>query len=113
MFRFARLIRKYSTSYIRVRTGAGDYDEDGVFQPAAAAPETLLGVIQPVGMKLMELEGGRYTSDDRILYATTEHQTGDVIEYLGTRYKVESVEAREYSDVGKYMLKRVSSHDLL
>ncbi|KEQ22873.1 hypothetical protein [Paenibacillus tyrfis] len=110
-FRFASTLARYATGYAVVRTGSGKWDEDGVYQPAQPERVQYRGVIQPIGIKLMQLEGGRYTMDDRILYTIATHQEGDRIECAGHYYTIDSAEPREYSDAQKYTMKRVSTHD--
>lgn len=75
-------------------------------------PTSMRGVIQPLGSKLLQLEGGRYTMDDRVIYSTQRLAAGDVIEYHGMKYTIDGVDDRaEYHDVFKYMAKRVSTYD--
>lgn len=112
MFRFGSLVSKYSVSYSLVRINNGEYDGDGVYRKGA--PETILlrGSIQPIGARLLQLDGGRYTEDDRALYTTYAHQNGEVISYNGHQYTVNDGDDRSgYCDTYKYMLKRVSTHD--
>lgn len=110
-FRFGGTLRKYTTPFYRVRTPEVEY-VDGEPVPAEISRELMRGSIQPVGAKLLQLEGGRYTTDDRVIYTTSKLQVGDVIEHRCMSYTVDGADDRsEYSDVYKYMAKYVSPID--
>jgi hypothetical protein len=112
MFRFASTIRRYETPYELVRQGEGDYDSVGVYRPPEPQRTSLRGVIQPVSAKLLQLDGGRYTEDDRTLFTTFRHAEGDIIEHAGKQYTIDGFQDRSaYSDVHQYTMKRVSTHD--
>ncbi|MGG1651390.1 hypothetical protein [Paenibacillus sp. NRS-1780] len=106
-FRFGGIMRKYNIPYVFVRPGTGRRDEDGVWIPAEPERVTLQGHFQPVSAKLQLEEAGRYTEEDRTLYTSAKHSTADRIEYQGNQYTVDTVEDREYSDINKYLLKKV------
>lgn len=116
-FRFARTLARHSGPYTLISQPVADpddaYNEDGVFVgiPGPEPPKSLRGSIQPLNARWMQLDGGKYTEDDRALYTFTDHQDGDVIEHQGKRYKVDGEGEREYCDVNKYLLKRVDLHD--
>ncbi|MGF9906958.1 hypothetical protein [Brevibacillus porteri] len=111
-FRFAPLLSRYNRPYYLVRPGSGGFhDPDGVWIPAKAERTPYQGHIQPVSAKLQQVEGGRYTEEDRTLYTTTKHTAGDLIEYQGKEYTVHALEERDYSDVNKYILKKVVARD--
>jgi len=112
MFRFGGLIKKYEVTYILVRPEVKDWDSVGV--PLITVPERIpfRGVIQPLGAKLLQLDGGRYTDDDRQLFTIHRHDNGDLLEHNGKHYTVfTSSDRSDYNDVYQYVLKRVSSHD--
>ncbi|NQX68483.1 hypothetical protein HQN90_20365 [Paenibacillus alba] len=112
MFRFASTVRRYSVSYTLIRANDGNYDDDGVYHKGAPESIPLRGSIQPVGARLLQLEGGRYTEDDRALYTTYAHENGEIILYKGHQYTVNDGDDRaDYCDTYKFMLKRVSTHD--
>lgn len=117
-FRFARMLARHSAPYALIRHPAADpddgYNDDGVFVGTAGPdpPVELRGSIQPLSARWLQLDGGKYTEDDRALYTTAKHRNGDVIEHHGKRYKVDGEGERpDYSDVNKYLLKRVDLHD--
>ncbi|WP_301171034.1 hypothetical protein [Brevibacillus nitrificans] len=110
-FRFAPIVNKYNSPYILVRPESGEYDEDGVWQPAEPARIPLRGHFQPVNSNLQQAEGGKYTEDDRALYTTNKHKSGDLIEYQGVQYIVDAPEDRDYRDVIKYFVKKVVVND--
>ena len=111
-FRFGSLLSRYNGVYYLVSTGSGGaYDPDGVWIPAKDERTPHQGHIQPVSAKMQQKEGGRYTEEDRTLYTTTKHATGDLIEYQGRKYTVHALEERDYSDVNKYILKKVVARD--
>jgi hypothetical protein len=64
-----------------------------------------------VNAKLQQVEGGRYTEDDRALYTTNSHAPGDLIEYKGIQYIVDAPDDRDYCDVNKYLVKKVVAND--
>jgi len=111
-FHFAAVTRKYNEPYTMVRPGkTEEYDEYGDPILSQTVREAHYGVIQPVDAKLQQAEGGRYTAEDRALYTVSGHQSGDLIEYQGSQYTVDAPETRGYSDVNKYILKKVIAHD--
>ncbi|AYB36803.1 hypothetical protein [Brevibacillus laterosporus] len=111
-FRFAPLLSRYNSPYVLVKPGTGGaYNPDGVWEEATPDRVSLLGHIQPVSAKLQQVEGGRYTEEDRTLYTTNKHAGGDLIEYKGVKYTVHPPEERDYCDINKYILKKVAVHD--
>ncbi|MDR9857869.1 hypothetical protein RJP21_30200 [Paenibacillus sp. VCA1] len=111
-FQFAGIMRKYFRPYILVRPGeTKGYDEYG--DPIPSDPEriTLQGHIQPLDAKLTQAEGGKYTAEDKALYTLSEHAGGDLIEYQGSQYIVDDPALRDYSDIKKYLLKKVVAND--
>lgn len=110
-FRFSPILSRYNTPYVLVRPETGAYDLDGVWKPAEPSRTIYRGHFQPVSAKLQQAEGGRYTEEDRTLYTTNKHAAGDLIEYQSKQYIVHSPEERNYSDVNKYILKKVVTRD--
>lgn len=111
-FNFRGTLRKYERPYTLIRETDGHYDSVGVYQPPEAQNTPLRGSIQPLGDKLTQTDGGRYTEDDRLLLTAFRHQSGDVVEHEGKQYTVETnSDWNQYSDVNEYKLKRVSTHD--
>lgn len=110
-FRFAGMMRKYNRPYILVRPGEGKYDGKGDWQPAQPDRIALSGHIQPISVKMQQEEGGKYDEEDRTLYTTYRHRTGELIEYMGKQYTVDTLEDRDYCDVNNYMLKKAIIHD--
>ncbi|OMF01223.1 hypothetical protein BK124_00670 [Paenibacillus amylolyticus] len=111
-FNQARILRKYERPYTLIREGEGKWDSVGVYQPPETQRIDLRGSIQPLGDKLTQTDGGRYTVDDRLLLTTFQHDAGDVVEHQGKQYTVESdSDWNQYSNVNEYRLKRVSTHD--
>ncbi|MCG7318013.1 hypothetical protein [Brevibacillus laterosporus] len=111
-FRFASLLSRYNSPYVLVRPGTGGaYNPDGVWEEATPDRVSLQGHFQPVSAKLQQVEGGRYTEEDRTLYTINKHAGGDLIEYKSTQYTVHSLEERDYSDINKYILKKVTTRD--
>ncbi|SEI75512.1 hypothetical protein [Paenibacillus polymyxa] len=110
-FAFGGIVRKYNVPYVFVRPASGYWDEDGVWIPAKEERVSLQGHFQPVSAKLQQEEGGNYTEEDRTLYTASKHSNGDRIEYQDNHYTVDTAEVREYSDINKYMLKKVVRND--
>ncbi|MED1792889.1 hypothetical protein P4V54_09410 [Brevibacillus nitrificans] len=110
-FRFAHLVNKYNSPYTLIRLGSGEHDLDGVWRAVEPIRIPLRGHFQPVNAKLQQVEGGRYTEDDRALYTTNSHAPGDLIEYKGIQYIVDAPDDRDYCDVNKYLVKKVVAND--
>lgn len=117
-FRFSRMLARHSAPYALItqrRTNPDDaYNEDGVFvgNPVPETPTELRGSIQPLSARWLQMDGGKYTEDDRALYTLFVHRNGDVVEHHGNRYKVDGEGERpDYADFNKYLLKRVTTHD--
>lgn len=111
-FRFAPILNKYNSSYYLLRPASGGaHDEDGVWIPAREERTPYRGHIQPVSAELKQVEGGRYTDDDRTLYTINKHAAGDLIEYKGVKYTVHPPAERDYCDINKYILKKVVARD--
>lgn len=110
-FRFAPILSRYTSPYILIRPGSGAYDPDGVWQSAEPTRIPLRGNFQPVNAKLQQAEGGKYTEDDRALYTTHTHASGDLIEYQGVQYIVDAPDDRDYVDVNTYLVKKVVAND--
>jgi|GEM_PF-1686661 len=116
IFRFARTLARHSAPYVLVSVPAADpddaYDEDGVYVPPVPAETPLRGSIQPLTARWLQMDGGKYTEDDRVLYTVSTHRDGDIILYQGKRYTVGGEGERpDYTDYNKYLLKRVTTHD--
>lgn len=110
-FQFGGMMRKYNTTYIMVRKSDGAYDQVGVWIPGKREVVSLQGHIQPMSERLVQSEGGRYTSEDRMLYTKFKHATDERVEYLGVQYNVSEEKDREYSDINQYVLKKVVAND--
>ncbi|UVI28171.1 hypothetical protein [Paenibacillus spongiae] len=111
-FRFQRILRKYEVPYTLIRHGKGHYDSVGVYHPPEAIRTALRGSVQPLGDRLMQIEGGRYHEDDRMLITVYPHKDGDIIEHQGRQYTIDMDHNwTAYSDVSEYRMKRVSTHD--
>lgn len=106
-FKFSGVVRKYFVPYVLVRSGGGDYDDDGVWRDGTAERITLRGSVQPLSASLKAAEGGDYTESDRMLYTAGIHNTADVIEHQGIQYRVAEETEREYSDINQYLLRKV------
>jgi len=106
--RFASILRAYSVPYAHMQEAAGTW-KGGKYIPGAVQAIPLKGVIQPLGERILQQDGGRYDEDDRKLYTVTAHNPGDVIVYKGRKYTVSDDDDRsDYSDAYQYVLKRVT-----
>ncbi|MBW7452444.1 hypothetical protein ACFOLF_12245 [Paenibacillus sepulcri] len=111
-FRFTGIVRKYEVLYTLIRHGEGVYNSEGVYQRPEPELIALRGVIQPMGARWLQTDGGKYTEDDRLLFTVRRHENGDSIMYNGHQYTVHDGDDRsDYSDTYEYRLKRVSTHD--
>lgn len=106
-FGFAGILRKYEQPYDVIRPGAGSRNDDGDWIPTEPVRTTNQGSIQPVSARLRAAEGGIYTETDRMLYTTSKHSTGDLIDVAGVQYKVDETTERSYSDINQYLLRKV------
>ncbi|WP_312118163.1 hypothetical protein [Brevibacillus reuszeri] len=114
MIRFAHILSKYQKPFRLLRKQAEEWDEYGRAIEKNNNPIVLRGAIQPIDAKLMQSEGGRYTTDDRVIYSTSTLEDGEIIEYQGKQYTIQALADRsEYCDVFKYGAKRVGTHDPL
>ncbi|PNQ81956.1 hypothetical protein [Paenibacillus sp. F4] len=111
-FRFGGILRKYTVPYVFIQPATGqEYDEYGDAIPAKPNRQIRKGNFQPVDAKLQLAEGGEYTDKDRTLYTTGTHKNGDLIEYQGEQYTVDSEQDRDYMDVNKYVVKKRVAND--
>lgn len=111
-FNFGGILRRYELPYFLIKQLEGAYNSVGVYRPPEPERIALRGSIQPMGDRLLQLDGGRYSEDDRMLFTSYRHQNGDVIEHDGRQYTVEMDDNWSgYSDVSEYKMKRVSTHD--
>lgn len=105
--RFATVLRPYLRPYTLLKKTEGTW-KGGKYTEGEPERVALRGVIQPLGRKILQEDGGRYDEDDRNLYTTNAHAAGDEIEYKGKRYTVTDDDDRsDYSDAYQYVLKRV------
>lgn len=109
--RFSNMLRRYSKPYTLLREAKGQFNEDGIYIPSEPGWVIRSGNIQPISAKLLQDEGGRYSVDDRTLYTIYQHNEGEIIEYEGKQYTIDSEAPRDYTDVNQYTMKRVSTHD--
>ena len=108
MIRFASILRRYSRpcTLIRIET---KWVVGEAVKIETKTPMTM--PILPLDAKLLQTEGGRYTTDDRAIYSLTPLNKGDIIEYKSGRYTVDQeTDYSEYADFNKYIAERVSTH---
>lgn len=103
-FRFGAMLKKHEVAYELIQSDTGSYNADGVWEEDGITHNSLRGNIQPFSQSLKQSEGGSYTEDDRVLYTTNKHVSGEIIEYKGIQYTTVAPDPREYSDVNKYIL---------
>ncbi|MCY7484430.1 hypothetical protein [Paenibacillus alvei] len=104
---FAAMMRKYNVPYTLVRPAEGHRDEDGVNIPGKPQRVQLMGHIQPISAQVKQEEPGRYTAEDKMLFTTYKHASGEVVEWQGVQYTISTPDEREYSDIRQYVLKKV------
>lgn len=111
IYRFTRLISKYSNPVVIELATDGGYDEDtGEYLIGQTEEVTIQGAIMPLKSKQIYQSGGRLTEMDRIIYSLTPLTEKQHVVYKGKVYSVEAFD--DYSDFGDfyyYLLKAVSA----
>lgn len=114
LYNFARLIRKYSTTFCFYVQNGGHY-ESGKWVTGESAKYEATGAIIPMSESRIRESGGAYTSKDRELYMMQpipDSLRGAQVCYQGCTYSVEAeTDYRDYADVYVYVLKWVSLFD--
>ncbi len=105
--RLKKVLEKNLVSFYFIQEGSKSYDEDGLPQSSIGERVKKQGCIQPIATKLVQIESGRYTMDDRAIYTTAILNEGDVIEYKGNRYTIDGEDDwSEYVGFRKYFAKK-------
>lgn len=96
---------KYNKPYHLVRESEGEFIQ-GDWVPGEPIKKLLYGHFQPLGAELTQEDGGKYTSDDRLLLARYKHEDDELITYQGVDYIVKERFIREYADIHRFVLKK-------
>ena len=120
MFKFKRLIDKYTVSFTveyalpgKEEPTVNDYDDLGNYigGPKFDSPVQEKGALIPLSEKVIYNSSGRLTNADRILYSLNHNITEKSrITYKDLVYSVESkIPYEDYADFAQYTLKAVSA----
>lgn len=113
MYRFKRLIQKYSTdvSFV-IGTTDGGWDDNGEYVEGGTITETRQCAVIPFDVKTIAQLGGAVTQSDRQVYSLTPFKHGDKFEHQGMKYKIDtSTDLTPFGDFYRYVGKGVSSFD--
>lgn len=114
IYRFRRLIDKYSVPFQLVKEGKGAF-VGGKYEKGAPVVLDMMGAITEIRESKIYQSGGYLTTQDRVLYLPEPLEDpleGLKVVHRGNEYKVESLaDYSEYGDVATYTLKWVSSFD--
>lgn len=113
IYRFKRLISKYSVPFSIEIVGVEYYDDIGEKQTSENTWVARSGALVPLGARQIEQSGGTLTEADRTLYYTGERlENGTRIQHEGNIYHVlRYVPHETYADFNSYTVKYVSSFD--
>jgi len=113
IYRFKRLIDKYSVPFSIEIVGASYYDDIGEKQTAETVWKDARGALVPLGDRQITQSSGMLTEADRTLYFTgAKLENGTRIRHEDKIYHVLRVNPHEtYGDFNSYTVKYVSSFD--
>lgn len=113
IYRFKRLIDKYSVPFSIEIVGASYYNDIGEKVTAETTWQERRGALVPLGGRQIAQSGGMLTEADRTLYYTGERlENGTRIQHEGNIYHVlRYVPHETYADFNSYTVKYVSSFD--
>lgn len=113
IYRFKRLIDKYSVPFSIEIVGASYYNDIGEKVTAENAWEGHRGALVPLGDQQIAQSGGTLTEADRMLYFTgPKLANGTRIKHEDKIYHVLRINPHEtYGDFNSYTVKYVSSFD--
>lgn len=111
LYRFKRLIEKYSNTFTVQKVSEGFYDDEtGEYVPGTTEDLVLEGMIAPMKASQIYNSGGRLTEADRVLYVLEPMEYKTEIQYKGMTYSVETAEDySDFADFHYYILKAVSA----
>lgn len=115
LYKFDRLIKKYSVTCILTAEASSGRYEGGEWLPDPSPPGCeITGALIPMLDRKIYQSGGTYTEQDRELLTSIEIPLEPVhyIAYQGAKYKVESkTDYSDYAGFYAYNLKRVGAFD--
>lgn len=111
IYRFTRLVQKYSNPLAMEIVSDGEYNEDtGEYVVGETENVTLMGAIMPLKARAIYESGGRLTESDRLLYSLTPFEEKQKVLYKEKVYTVEAYEEYiDFADFHYYLLKAVSA----
>lgn len=112
LYRFKRLVEKYSVSCQHIAKQPGYYDADGIWHEPQDVPRDTKAAIIPIPEQTLYETGGRYTSMDRQIISLEAYPMHSHIVYKGNKYRIEEeTDYTEYADFHQYLAKWVSVVD--
>lgn len=114
IYRFKRLIDKYSVSFLLEIEGTGAFDDLGEWQEGESAKTSQTGALVPLTQRQIYQSGGRLTDADRtlIISKSVVIPPKSKVHYKGKTYHVEAmIPFEDYGDFNSYTLKHVSAFD--
>lgn len=111
MYKFKRLINKYSTEIIVYSISPGQWVGGKYVEGIPSTIKKRAAVI-PFDEKTIAQLGGTVKQSDRQIYSLTPYEHGDKLVHQGMKYKVDtSIDLTPYADFYRYVAKGVSSFD--
>ena len=108
LYRFRRLIEKYSVPCQLISRETGSYDNDGIWREPHDVTRDTKAVILPVPERTLYESGGRYTTADRLIISLEAYPMHSHIVYRGNKYRIEeNADYTEYADFNQYLAKLV------
>lgn len=115
MYRFDRLIKKYSVNCKLLLEAAGGSYVGGEWVPEAApAPIDVSGAVVPMTDRKIYQSGGTYTEQDREFITHTEIplEPAHSLVYKGVKFQVQgNTDYSDYAGFYTYNLKRIGAFD--
>ncbi len=112
IYRFKRLIDKYSVSFQLEIESAGAFNHIGEWVEGAPVTTSHTGALLPLTQRQIYQSGGRLTDADRtlIISKSVVIPPKAKIDYKGKTYHVEAmIPFEDYGDFNSYTLKHVSA----
>lgn len=104
-FEFADFIDEFKVPFTFTKVEEGSWQSNGDYIPGGATTVQMEGIILPLTEDdLRYSEAGSYSVKDKKIYTTDPLENGQVIEYKGDTYTIQSFkDYSEYADVYIYL----------
>lgn len=112
LYRFRRLIEKYSVPCQLISRETGSYDNDGIWREPHDVTRDTKAAVLPVPERTLYESGGRYTAADRLIISLESYPMQSHLLYKEQKYRIEEIaDFTEYADFNQYLAKWVSDVD--